>query len=49
MKPQHHKLSERDKKKHFSHELGGGKGDRPRKYSRAGEKAYRSNKFWDNR
>ncbi len=45
MKPQHHKLSARDKKKHFP-ELSGGKGDCPRRYSRAGEKAYRSNKFW---
>ncbi len=41
------KLSKRDKKKHFSHELGSGKGDTPRKFSKEGDRAYRENKFWD--
>lgn len=44
----HSKLSKRDKKKHFSSELGGGKGDTPRKFNKQGEDAYRANKFWDN-
>lgn len=42
-KTQHHLLSKRDKKKHFSHELGGGKGDCPRQFTKAGNDSYRDN------
>jgi len=45
---QHHKLSKRDQKKHFASELGLGKTDLPRQFTKAGNDAYKGNKFFDN-
>jgi len=50
----YNKLSKEDKKRHFSHELGAGKGDLRFRGRRGREEVnkeldnYRNNPFWDN-
>lgn len=43
MKGHMNKISKRNQKRHFSHELWGGKGDHRRKFDAEGEQAYRDN------
>ena len=41
-------LDKWSQKKHFSHEVGSGKGDTRREFSIESEENYKSNTFWDN-